>query len=325
MKSIFPILAILSFTTLGIQARTWTKADGKSSFEGELIEFNANTGEVTVDRNGKRIIFKQELLSESDITFLKNWTPPAKPAKAGLPGWKLVWSDEFDKDGLPDTKKWSYEKGLVRNQEKQYYTEKRRENARVEDGKLIIEARKEKFENADYTAASLTTQGRKSGEWKYGRIEVNAKLPAGRGSWPAIWMLPTDIGKIPWPKCGEIDIMEHVGFDPSVIHGTLHTEAYNHSKNTQLATQIKLPTFSEKFHTYATEWSADSIVIQIDGKTFATYTKKPGDKEAQWPFEKPYYLILNLAIGGIWGGKKGIDDAAFPQRMEVDYVRVYQK
>jgi beta-glucanase (GH16 family) len=242
---------------------------------------------------------------------------------AKLPSWKLVWSDEFDKPGAPNTAKWSYEKGLVRNQEKQYYTEKRLENARVEHGKLIIEARKEKFQNAEYTAASLTTQ--KHASWKYGRIEVCAKLPAGRGSWPAIWMLPTDIGKVPWPRCGEIDIMEHVGFDPSVIHGTLHTEAYNHMKKTQRATQIKLPTYSKNFHTYTTEWSADKIVMQIDGKTYATYNKKPGDKEAEWPFNKPYYLILNLAIGGGWGGMKGIDDAAFPQRMEVDFVRVYQK
>jgi beta-glucanase (GH16 family) len=323
MKTIFPILAILSLTALGIHARTWTSADGKSTFQGELISYNANTGEVTVDRDGKRITFTQQMLSASDITFLKDWKPSATSTTPELPGWKLVWSDEFDKTGAPDTKKWSYEKGLVRNNEKQYYTDKRLENARVEEGKLIIEARKEKFQNAEYTAASLTTQGR--AEWKYGRIEVCAKLPAARGTWPAIWMLPMDIGKVPWPRCGEIDIMEHVGFDPSVIHGTLHTEAYNHMKKTQRATQIKLPTFSKNFHTYATEWSADTIVMQIDGKTFATYNKKPGDKEAEWPFDKPYYLILNLAIGGGWGGMKGIDDAAFPQRMEVDFVRVYQK
>lgn len=129
--------------------------------------------------------------------------------------------------------------------------------------------------------------------------------------------------KLVWSD--EIDIMEHVGFDPSVIHGTLYTEAYNHMKKSQRATQIKLPTFSKNFHTYTTEWSADKIVMQIDGKTFATYNNKPGDKEAEWPFDKPYYLILNLAIGGGWGGMKGIDDTAFPQRFEVDYVRVYQK
>lgn len=242
---------------------------------------------------------------------------------AELHGWKLVWSDEFDKPGAPDTAKWSFEKGVVRNNEKQYYTANRRENSRIENGKLIIEARKEKFENAEYTAASLTTQGR--AEWKYGRIEVSAKLPAGRGSWPAIWMLPTDIGKVPWPRCGEIDIMEHVGFNPGVVHGTLHTEAYNHTKKTQRASQTKLPSFSEKFHTYAVEWSADTIVMQIDGKTFATYNKKPDDKEAEWPFDKPYYLILNFAVGGGWGGMKGIDDTVFPQRFEVNYVRVYQK
>ncbi len=240
-----------------------------------------------------------------------------------LPGWKLVWSDEFDQPGLPDPAKWSYEKGLVRNNEKQFYTENRRENARVEDGKLIIEARKEKSGGGDFTSASLISKGH--GEWKYGRIEVRAKLPAARGTWPAIWMLPAEFGKASWPKCGEIDIMEHVGFNPGVIHGTLHSETYNHTKGTQRETKIPVPTFASDFHTYAIDWSAEKIVMFIDGKSYATYDRKSGDTENEWPFDKPFYLILNLAVGGSWGGAKGIDDAAFPQRMEVESVRVYQK
>jgi beta-glucanase (GH16 family) len=241
---------------------------------------------------------------------------------AELPGWKLVWSDEFEKPGQPDPAKWSYEKGMVRNNEKQYYTENRRENARVEDGRLIIEAHKEKMDRRDFTSASLISKDR--GEWKFGRIEVRAKIPAARGTWPAIWMLPADIGKVPWPKCGEIDIMEHVGHEPGVIHGTLHSETYNHTKGTQRGTKISLPAATREFHTYAVDWSADRIVMEIDGKPFAKYERKPGDTADEWPFDKPYYLILNLAIGGAWGGVKGIDDSAFPQRMEVDFVRVYQ-
>lgn len=242
---------------------------------------------------------------------------------ADLPGWKLVWSDEFDKPGQPDPAKWGYEKGMIRNNEKQFYTDNRRENARVEGGKLVIEARKEKMDRGDFTSASVISKGH--GEWTYGRVEVKAKLPAARGTWPAIWMLPSDIGKVPWPMCGEIDIMEHVGHDAGKIHGTLHSGAYNHIKGTQRSGTLMIPTFASDFHVYSMDWSADRIVMHIDGKTYVTIERKPGDKAAEWPFNKPFYLILNLAIGGAWGGQKGIDDAAFPQRMEVDYVRVYQK
>lgn len=242
---------------------------------------------------------------------------------ADLSAWSLVWSDEFDRPGLPDSTKWNYEKGLVRNQEKQFYTEKRLENARVEDGKLIIEARKESQEKATFTSASLITKGHAT--WTYGRFEVRAKLPAAKGTWPAIWMLPADHGKVRWPDCGEIDIMEHVGYDPNRVHGTLHTETYNHLKKTQRSSIVSVPTGTTDFHTYGMEWSGDRIVVDIDGKTYGSFDKKSGDTVAEWPFDKPFYLILNLAVGGSWGGLKGIDETAFPQRMEVDFVRVYQK
>ena len=242
---------------------------------------------------------------------------------AEVPGWKLVWSDEFDKPGQPDPAKWGYENGLVRNNEKQFYTVDRHENARVENGKLIIEARTEAMDGGEFTSSSLISKGH--GEWKYGRIEVMAKLPAARGTWPAIWMLPGDIGQVRWPLCGEIDIMEHVGHEPGVIHGTLHSEAFNHTKGNGRGTRISVPTATRAFHVYSIDWTDGRIVMAVDGKPYATYDRKPGDKMAEWPFDKPFYLILNLAIGGAWGGQKGIDTAAFPQRMEVDYVRVYQK
>src|SRR5215469_12052083 len=140
--------------------------------------------------------------------------------------WKLVWSDEFDKPGLPDSTKWGYETGFVRNHEKQFYTGGRRENARVENGTLIIEARKEQYKDAEYTSASLTTQGKAS--WAYGRIEMRAKLPTGRGIWPAFWMLGTGHGKgVKWPDCGEIDIMELVGFHPETVEAHCHTAKYS--------------------------------------------------------------------------------------------------
>lgn len=251
--------------------------------------------------------------------------------------WKLVWSDEFDRDGLPDPSRWTYEEGFVRNQEAQYYTVARAENARVERGVLIIEARKERFPNAryepgarswqrsrpfaDYTSASLTTEGKAA--WRYGRIEVRAKLPTGRGTWPAIWMLGVNIREVGWPRCGEIDIMENVGFDPETIHANIHTEVYNHVRRTQKGGSTKVEKPYADFHVYAVEWTPEKMDFFVDDRSYFTFTnEKTGP--AVWPFDQPYYLILNVAVGGAWGGRKGIDESVFPQRMEVDYVRVYQ-
>jgi beta-glucanase (GH16 family) len=254
--------------------------------------------------------------------------------------WKLVWSDEFDKPGLPDSKRWGYEKGLIRNDERQYYTVARKENARVENGTLVIEARKEPWHDtvpsagkavrrgrpvrpaADYTSASLTTRGKAA--WTYGRIEVRAKLPSGRGTWPAIWMLGTNIDRVGWPTCGEIDIMEFVGFDPGVVHANVHTKTYNHAINTGKGDKISIPDVSKAFHVYAIEWDAQHIDFFVDHKKYFTF-KNEGTGGAAWPYDKDQYLILNLAIGGGWGGQKGIDDSIFPQKFVIDYVRVYQK
>jgi beta-glucanase (GH16 family) len=260
------------------------------------------------------------------------------PAMAG--NWKLTWSDEFDKPGLPDPAKWSYEEGFLRNNEAQYYTRRRSENARVEDGMLIIEARKERFPNAsydpavqekkasrrsrefaEYTSASLTTQGKAS--WTYGRIEVRAKLPAGRGTWPAIWTLGTNISQVGWPVCGEIDIMEFVGFDAGVIHANVHANNRERTQKTDKGSKISIPDASEAFHVYALEWDAKHMDFFVDDKKYFAFTKDDSGKYA-WPFDSDQYLILNLAIGGGWGGTKGIDETCFPQRCYIDYVRVYQ-
>ena len=241
---------------------------------------------------------------------------------------KLVWSDEFTNTGLPDSKKWNYDKGRGcpdncgwGNNELQFYTHDRLENARVEDGKLIIEAHKENFEDAKYTSARLASKNK--GDWKYGRIEVKAKLPAGTGMWPAIWMLPTKWEYGGWPHSGEIDIMENVGYWPDSLFATVHTGAFNHGQGTQVGTAISVNDLSTAFHVYAIEWMADKIIFLLDGKEYHRFSNnKQGS--AAWPFDKEFHLLLNIAVGGNWGGKFGVDDKIFPQRMEIDYVRVYQ-
>lgn len=251
---------------------------------------------------------------------------PATPSPTPTPvpgpsGWTLVFSDEFDAPGALDPAKWGYEIGYIRNDEKQYYTS-RSENVRAEGGNLVIEARKEPYQGYGYTSASINTRGRF--ELTYGRVEVRAKLPTGNGTWPAIWMLGTNIGQIGWPACGEIDIMENVGFEPNLIHGTVHTAAYNHVQGTAKGASVTVAGPWEDFHVYAMEWHPDRIDVFVDGQKYFTF-RNEGTGSRTWPFDKPQYLLLNLAIGGSWGGQKGIDDSRFPHRYLVDYVRVYKQ
>ena len=256
--------------------------------------------------------------------------PPAPLAQRDHRPWRLVWSDEFDYTGLPDSAKWGYDIGDHGwgNKELQDYTARRKENARVEDGRLIIEVRQDGFGNRKYTSARLVSKGK--GDWTYGRFEVRAKLPSGRGTWPAIWMLPTlkSYGEGGWPDNGEIDIMEHVGFDPDVVHGSGHTRAYYHSIGTQKSGQTAVPSSRSEFNVYAVEWTPNEIRWYVNDKHYFTFRNErrtnPAAGYKQWPFDKPFHLILNIAVGGTWGGRQGIDDTIWPQRMEVDYVRVYQ-
>ncbi|MFN8358131.1 MAG: glycoside hydrolase family 16 protein [Spirosomataceae bacterium] len=236
-----------------------------------------------------------------------------------------TWSDEFDYTGLPDAKKWGYDVGGNGwgNNEKQYYTKDRQENARVEGGKLIIEARKESFGSNAYTSARLVTKNK--ADWTYGRFVIRAKLPQGVGSWPAIWMLATDqsYSDTYWPDNGEIDIMEHVGFDQGRVHFSIHCKAYNHIIGTQRTANMMVNDASQAFHDYRLDWTPEKIVGYIDDqKYFEFANQKLSWKE--WPFDKKFHLLLNIAVGGNWGGQKGIDDSIFPQRMEVEYVRVYK-
>lgn len=235
--------------------------------------------------------------------------------------WKLVWADEFNYKGLPDSSKWNYDVGNHGwgNNEKQNYTSANTANARVNGSKLIIEARKEKSDSVPYSSARLVTRGKAS--WQYGKVLVRARLPKGLGSWPAIWMLAD--GMKQWPDDGEIDIMEHVGYDPGMVHGSVHCKKYNHVINTQKTAKTVVKNFSEKFHVYGVEWNKDSVQVSVDGKIFFTFKNEHTGYEA-WPFDNKMHLLLNIAVGGNWGGQKGLDDKTMPWKMEVDYVRVYQ-
>jgi beta-glucanase (GH16 family) len=237
----------------------------------------------------------------------------------------LVWSDEFDYTGLPDPKLWSYDtvnnSGGWGNNEKQFYTKERIKNAEVKDGCLSITALKEDYKGFRYTSARLISKDK--GDWKYGRIEVKAILPDGRGMWPAIWMLPTDWSYGGWPASGEIDIMENVGYDPFIVHGTVHTDKYNHMRGTQKGAKITLNDCYTAFHLYVLEWDENEIRIYADNNLYFTF-RNEGTGYTTWPFDRRFHLLLNIAVGGNWGGVQGIDDSVFPRRMVVDYVRVYQ-
>ncbi len=241
---------------------------------------------------------------------------------------KLVWSDEFDQNGLPDPAKWGYDAGDGcpdlcgwGNNELQFYTTAKQENARVEDGHLIIEAHQAKTGPRDYSSARLVSK--KKGDWTYGKVLVRAKLPAGKGVWPAIWMLPTDWEYGGWPASGEIDIMEFVGYQADSLFGSIHTKSFNHTAGTQVTKGIYSNTLSTAFHEYSIEWDKDKIDFLFDGQIFQTFTNRKQGSDA-WPFDKDFHLIMNIAVGGNWGGKYGVDTSIWPQRMIVDYVRVYQ-
>lgn len=237
--------------------------------------------------------------------------------------WNLVWGDEFNYAGLPDTTKWNYDVGSDQgwgNNELEYYTYRDTQNARVESGHLIIEARKERIDSFNYSSARLLTKGKAA--WQYGKIEVKARIPRGVGSWPAIWMMAENI-KV-WPDDGEIDIMEHVGFNQGYIHGSIHCKKYYHSIGTQKTDTIHVPDCSDTFHVYSVEWDSTIIKVAVDGNVFFSFPNENKGYE-YWPFDNKMFLILNIAVGGNWGGQKGVDDSIFPLKMEIDYVRVYQK
>ena len=233
---------------------------------------------------------------------------------------KLVWNDEFNGTGDVNPADWKYEHGFVRNHEKQFYTDKRTENVCQKDGKLVITGIKEAYEEngvkAEYTAGSIHTRGLH--EWTYGRIEVRAKLPRGKGVWPAIWTVGSGA---PYPLAGEIDIMEYVGFQPSVVHGTIHGKGKGKHPYCSKSGSVRIPNIEDRMAVYAIEWTRDRIWFFVDDQMYFTVDLNKFDAVGR-PFDYPQCLKLNLALGGSWGGS--IDDSIFPQTFEIDYVRVYQ-
>ena len=269
-------------------------------------------------------------------------TEPANPPKAvNLPAespaksspkaaWTLVWSDEFSApDGsLVDASKWKMEEGGNGwgNNELEYYTS-RRENAQIKNGNLVMTAIKEPFTGADgikreYSSARLNTAG--IFEQVYGRFEARIKIPFGQGIWPAFWLLGNDIGRIHWPGCGEIDIMENIGSEPSTIHGTIHGPGYSGDKAIGSAFSMTGGRFADDYHLYAVEWEPERMSFYVDDKLYATRTPADLPQTAAWVYSHPFFIILDLAVGGNWPGDPD-SSSTYPQTMLVDYVRVYRR
>jgi len=282
-----------------------------------IIRLHVSVGTAQIDR----VEFKA----------IRNFRASEKIHTQNMEGdeWELVWSDEFNGSGLPDTTKWSYNIGDWGwgNNELQYYTDRRLKNARQENGSLIIEAHKNDS-IFPWSSARLTTQSRHS--FLYGKIDFRAKVPPGRGAWAAGWTLgETYRDELSWPYCGEIDVLECVGYEINDTtgegknHGTCHTRKYYFKQGNQIGAEIEVDSMFQKFHNYSVEWYPDRIMAFLDGEHYFTYDKNAD--ELEWPFFEPQNIILNIAVGGGWGGAKGLDPNWETHRYELDYVRVYQK
>lgn len=234
---------------------------------------------------------------------------------------QLKWSEEFSEKGKPNESVWNYEKGFVRNSEIQYYTNDLK-NVCVENGLLIIHALKEPGKEHEYTSGSINTRGKV--DFFRGRIEVSAKIPTGIGTWPAIWMLGSNITEVGWPECGEIDIMENVGFNPTRCHFTVHTPGMKKDPSKmETGTWTEIPDLYTNFHVFAMEWHEDRLDFFVDQKRYFSYKKQDGMAD-YWKFDKPAYLLINLAIGGAWGGQKGLNETIFPSAYLIDWIRYYK-
>lgn len=308
-----PNYVTLTNTSQGdYDAISWTCND--KEYTGDNIEiYLARAGTYDVDlhvyKDGfEGLVTKQITIVQDDPDYLDNMT--------------LVWSDEFDGTEI-NTDYWTFETGSGGwgNNELQNYTNG--DNAEITDGKLIITARKENENKlaGSYTSTRMISKGKK--EFKYGRMEVRAKLPSGTGIWPAIWMLGGNISTEGWPACGEIDIMEYVGYQPDVVHATVHTPSgFGANGN---GSSRNLETAEENFHIYGLIWDDREMIFYIDSPENVTHTYAPSNKTASnWPFDLSQFFILNVAVGGNWGGAQGVDNTIFPQSMAIDYVRVYQ-
>lgn len=300
--------------TVAVVADTWKEGDD------ELKVNLSSPSNATLSRNSATVIIRND---DSQVQFSND----GYDAPDNYAGYSLVWADEFN-NGPLDATAWSHQNGDGcdinlcgwGNNELEYYTN-RPENLFFQDGKMIIEARKENFSTRNYTSSKIITAGKK--KFKYGRVDIRAKLPIGKGIWPAFWMLPQDNKYGGWPTSGEIDIMEMVGHDPARTHGTVHFGPGPGSTSVNRSTNLSTGTLNDKFHVYSIIWKEDEIQWLLDGNLFSTFRKSDVPAGMIYPFNEDFYFIINMAVGGNWPGSP---DAStyFPQWLIVDYIRVYQ-
>lgn len=312
--------AVSDDSWIGISKKNATSAGGTI-----VVTIGANSSKNS--RTGTIIVRSGAARARIAVTQEGRASKPADPSMNVPEGYELVWADEFDGNSL-NPSDWTHEvwEPYHVNNELQAYVNGSFNGTpvtQVEDGKLKI------------TCFKAGTNQYKSGRvyahvnegWCYGIFEARIKLPKGRGTWPAFWMLPAnnDWSGNPWPRCGEIDIMEEVGFHPDYTSSSIHCEAYNHMKGTQKTSERYTQGAESDFHTYRLEWTKDYMKTYVDGNLLFSFNNDGRGDITTWPFKRNFYIILNLAWGGMWGGQQGVDDNALPATMEVDYVRVFQK
>lgn len=288
--------------------------------QGNKLKVNVSENEMSNIREADIVVSTGSVSSAIHITQKGNGTITC-PVSPDL--YSLVWHDEFDADGILNSPDWTYQTagpGWVNNELQTYVSKtspKGQSVAEVKDGILSINLFKE-----DNTIYSGRIYAKANSGWQYGYIEASIKLPKGKGTWPAFWMMPVNFKS--WPEDGEIDIMEEVGCNPNYVSSSLHATGHVHSNNTQITHEMLCSGAESEFHTYGIEWTADCITTYVDGKVQLKYNN-PGTGKVDWPYDAPFYVIFNVAWGGMWGGMNGVDEKALPTSMQVDYVRVFQK
>ncbi len=315
----------VSVTTTGKEWGAYSEADfitvetrNATSQQGTLTATVAENPNTT-QRTGTIVLMSGAARQTINVVQ----APSEKQAYYAPEGYTLVWHDEFDKGSELNADDWTHEvknAGWVNHELQNYVNHKTPEGSfvtEVRNGKLRINCLKE---NGKIYSGRVYAKV-KSG-WTYGYIEASIKLPKGKGTWPAFWMMPVNFRS--WPADGEIDIMEEVGYHPDYVSSSLHANAHVHTNNTQVTHEMKCEGAEGEFHTYAMLWTAKNITTYVDGKVQLSYDNK-GKGRDDWPYDDPFYIIFNLAWGGDWGGAQGVDENALPATMEVDYVRVFQK
>lgn len=314
-----------------VASQTWVKLTktGTTTTAGRVgvtVDANgtteARTADITLMSGRNLSVVKVEQAAKAPDPL------PDVPQGIDVPeGYEMVWNDEFDTGTVPDPAKWRHEvqgSGWVNNELQNYVNGEfgGRRVTEVADGILTITAFKKGGK-----VYSGRIYGNESKGWTYGIFEARIKLPKGKGTWPAFWMMPAnnDFGTTPWPDCGEIDIMEEVGVNPNRTSSSIHCKDYNHVKGTQKTAERLTEGAEDEFHVYRLEWTEDYIRTYVDGHKLLQFNNDGRGNKATWPFDRPFYLILNLAWGGNWGGMSGVDESALPATYQIDYVRVFQK